>query len=65
MDYKDLQVFISIAAQQNLGRASQQLHASPSTLSRRLARMEQEAGAILFKRDAQPLVLTPAGELFR
>ena len=65
MDYKDLQVFLSLSSLQHLGKASQQLHMSASTLSRRLARMEEEAGAQLFSRDSSPLQLTPAGELFR
>lgn len=65
MDYKDLRVFLSICSLQHLGRAGQQLHMSPSTLSRRLARMEEEAGAKLIDRDSSPLQLTAAGELFR
>ena len=50
MDYKDLQSFISLASMLHLGRAAEQLHMSPSTLSRRLARMEQEVGAPLISR---------------
>lgn len=65
MDYKDLQVFLSISTLQHLGKASLQLHMSASTLSRRLARMEEEAGAQLVTRDTTPLQLTAAGELFR
>ncbi len=65
MDYKDLQVFLSLSNVLHLGKASAQLHMSPSTLSRRLARMEEEAGALLLTRDSSPLQLTPAGELFR
>lgn len=38
---------------------------SASTLSRRIVRMEEEAGAQLLNRDRGPLTLTPAGELFR
>lgn len=65
MDYKDLQSFISLASMLHLGRAAEQLHMSPSTLSRRLARMEQEVGAPLISRDRAPLSLTTAGERFR
>ena len=65
MDYKDLQVFLTLCSQQHLGKAAQQLHTSASTLSRRLARMEEEAGAQMFNRDTSPMQLTPAGELFR
>jgi LysR family positive regulator for ilvC len=65
MDYKDLRVFLAVSAAQNLGRAGQQLHMSASTLSRRLTKMEEEAGASLLNRERGPLTLTPAGELFR
>ncbi|MDF1764337.1 MAG: HTH-type transcriptional activator IlvY [Oleibacter sp.] len=65
MDYKDLRVFITVAAAQHLGRAGQQLHLSASTLSRRVTRMEEEVGALLLNRDSGPLTLTPAGEIFR
>lgn len=65
MDYKDLRVFLAVSAAQNLARAGQQLHMSASTLSRRVTRMEEEAGAQLLNRDRGPLTLTPAGELFR
>jgi len=65
MDYKDLRVFLAVSAAQNLGRAGQELHMSASTLSRRLTKMEEEAGATLLNRERGPLTLTPAGELFR
>lgn len=65
MDYKDLQIFLSIAECQNLGRASEAQHMSASSLSRRLAKMEQTLGTQLIARDTQPLQLTFAGEQFR
>ena len=65
MDYKDLQIFLSIAECQHLGRASDSLHMSASSLSRRLAKMEHTLGVQLLTRDTQPLHLTLAGEQFR
>lgn len=65
MEYKDLQVFLSLCSLLHLGKASQQLHMSASTLSRRLARMEEAVGAQLFVRDTSPMQLTAAGEQFR
>lgn len=64
MDYKDLQIFLMVCDILHLGRASTQLHMSPSTLSRRLTRMEEEVGAQLIVRDSSPLQITPAGERF-
>ncbi|MFC3681722.1 HTH-type transcriptional activator IlvY [Bacterioplanoides pacificum] len=65
MDYKDLQSFLSLCSHLHLGKASEELHMSPSTLSRRLARMEEEVGATLLIRETSPLSLTHAGEQFR
>lgn len=65
MDYRDLQIFLTIAECQHLGRASESLHLSASSLSRRLAKMEQSIGAQLINRDTIPLELTYAGEQFR
>lgn len=65
MEYRDLQAFLTLCSTLHLGRAAEQLHMSPSTLSRRLARMEEEAGTVLVNRDSTPLVLTSAGERFR
>ena len=65
MDYKDLQSFLSLCSHLHLGKASEELHMSPSTLSRRLARMEEEVGALLLVRETSPLSLTHAGEQFR
>lgn len=64
MDYKDLQSFLVLASIAHLSKAAEQLHMSPSSLSRRLARMEQETGAQLLDRQASPLILTPAGQKF-
>lgn len=65
MNYKDLRIFLAVSAAQNLARAGQQLHMSASTLSRRITKMEEEAGAVLLNRERGPLTLTQAGELFR
>lgn len=65
MDYKDLRIFLAVSAAQNLARAGQELHMSASTLSRRITKMEEEAGAVLLNRERGPLTLTQAGELFR
>lgn len=65
MDYKDLQVFLSVCSLQHLGRASEQMYMSASTLSRRLTRMEEEVGVQLLERNVTPIQLTFAGEQFR
>ena len=64
MNYRDLQVFLTLADLGNMGRAAEQLHMSASTLSRRLVRMEEAVGATLVSRETQPLALTEAGQRF-
>ncbi|MFL0808229.1 MAG: HTH-type transcriptional activator IlvY [Oceanobacter sp.] len=64
MNYRDLQMFLTLTSIGNMGRAAEQLHMSPSTLSRRLAAMEREMGISLIARDSQPLSLTEAGRRF-
>lgn len=65
MDYKDLQAFLALCSHLHIGRASEQLHMSASTLSRRLAKIEAELGCVLMLRDTSPLSLTREGEQFR
>lgn len=65
MEYKDLEVFIQLAEHQHLGTVAQLVHCSPSTLSRRLKRMEQQVGADLFERDGTRLKITAEGEAFK
>ena len=65
MEYKDLEVFIQLAEHQHLGVVSQLVHCSPSTLSRRLKRMEESIGCNLFNRQGTRLHLTDEGDQFR
>ena len=65
MEYKDLEVFVQLAEHQHLGVVSQFVHCSPSTLSRRLKRMEKSVGSLLFDREGTRLRLTEEGELVR
>lgn len=65
MEYKDLNIFLSVSNVLHLGKASAELHMSASTLSRRISRMEEEVGAQLFVRESSPIQLTQAGEQFR
>lgn len=65
MEYKDLELFNQLVEAGNLDKASQYCHLSPSTLSRRLKRMEEEAGARLFVRDSNPWQLTSQGVAFQ
>ena len=62
MDSEGLRLFVHLARSLHFGRTSRECHVSPSALSRTIQRLEQEAGAPLFRRDSRHVELTPAGE---
>lgn len=64
MDFHEMEAFVALARQQNFGRAAQTVHASPSALSRLIARLEQELGAALVLRGPRQTELTEAGRAF-
>lgn len=59
-----LQTFIEVARVEHLGRAAEALQADPSTVSRKIARLEQEVGVPLFERVGRAIRLTQAGVRF-
>jgi DNA-binding transcriptional LysR family regulator len=62
VDSKQLECFIVVAEELNLGRAAARLHMSQPPLTRRIQRLEREIGAALFRRHAGGMSLTEAGE---
>ncbi len=64
MDFDDLNIFLHLADSRNFSKTAAQKHTSPSTLSRRIQRMEEELGQTLLLRDNRQVSLTPAGEIF-
>ncbi|MDA0747040.1 MAG: HTH-type transcriptional activator IlvY [bacterium] len=65
MDFRDLKLFIHLADTLHFGQTSRAGHVSPSTLSRVVQRLEEEAGCTLFERDRRHVRLTVAGGRFR
>lgn len=64
MELRALQQFIHLAESLHFGQTSEALHVSPSTLSRTIQRLEQEAKIILFERDNRSVTLTEAGKAY-
>jgi LysR family transcriptional regulator, transcriptional activator of the cysJI operon len=66
MNFSGLQTFLTIVQTKNLTKASEILHATPSTVSYRLKILEQELGVELVERSkgASQVRLTPSGENF-
>jgi DNA-binding transcriptional LysR family regulator len=61
----DLDLFLCLATHGSLNKAAQKLRLPKSTVSRRLAALEEALGASLFVRDAGGLALTHAGATLR
>ncbi|MES2957296.1 MAG: LysR family transcriptional regulator [Pseudomonadota bacterium] len=64
MQLDDLSLFLRLAHVQSLSEAARQLDQTPSSVSARLKRMEEELGVRLVERTTRLLRLTPEGERF-
>jgi len=65
LDLNDLRVFDKVASAKGFAAAARALGLPKSTVSRCVARLEEELGARLFHRNTREVVLTPAGEELR
>jgi DNA-binding transcriptional LysR family regulator len=61
---EDIAWFLAVVREGSFGRAATSLLVSQPAVSERIARLEREAGAPLFRRSARGATLTPAGEAF-
>ncbi|GIX21977.1 MAG: HTH-type transcriptional regulator HdfR [Gammaproteobacteria bacterium] len=64
MDIALLKTFLAVHRERHFGRAARALHLTQSTVSARIALLEQRLGVRLFERDRHNIRLTPAGERF-
>ncbi len=60
-----VEVFIATAEERSITAAARRLDASPSAVSQQLTNLEGALGVTLLQRNARPVLLTPAGEIFR
>ncbi|TDO54504.1 DNA-binding transcriptional LysR family regulator [Kribbella sp. VKM Ac-2527] len=65
MELRQLQSFVVVADELNVGRAATRLHLTQPSLSRQIAALERDLGVELFARVRKRFVLTAAGESFR
>jgi DNA-binding transcriptional LysR family regulator len=65
MELRQLRYFLALARTLNFTRAAEEMHIAQPPLSRQIAHLEEELGVALVDREARPMRLTPAGELFR
>ncbi|MRW84169.1 LysR family transcriptional regulator [Pseudoduganella sp. FT26W] len=61
MEWSDIRVFLQVARSGRMAEASRLLRMDDSTISRRIARLERDAGVVLFDRAAKRLNLTEEG----
>ena len=64
MHLDDLGLFLRVAQTLSLSEAARQLDQTPSAVSARLKRIEEELGVRLVERTTRSLRLTPEGERF-
>jgi DNA-binding transcriptional LysR family regulator len=65
LDWDDLRFFLAIARHNTLSAAAKHLQVTQSTVSRRLASLQEKMGVRLLQRAADGYVLTLAGESIR
>ena len=62
MNLVDLRIFACVARHPSLGAAAQELHLTPSAVSKALRRLEGDLDTVLFDRSAKQLVLNTSGQ---
>lgn len=63
-DIHDLQIFARIVAAGSMSAAGRELGVSPAVVSKRIRRLEERLGTLLFQRTTRQLALTEAGQGF-
>jgi DNA-binding transcriptional LysR family regulator len=62
MNWDDIKVFLEVARSERLSEAGKRLNIDPSTISRRLHKLEENVACKLFERTVDGHILTPEGE---
>jgi DNA-binding transcriptional LysR family regulator len=65
METFELRYFVAVAQTENIHRASEALHVSPSSLSKAISRLEEELSVQLFRRENKNIKLTEEGRLLQ
>lgn len=65
MDFAELRVFLTVAAERSFSRAAAKLHRTQPAVSQAVRRLEEEIGERLFDRSSKDGTLTEAGRVLR
>ncbi|MBA2404110.1 MAG: LysR family transcriptional regulator [Bdellovibrionales bacterium] len=65
METFELRYFLGVARTQNIHQASEELHVSPGSLSKAIARLEEELNVKLFSREGRNIRLNEQGRLLQ
>lgn len=60
-----IESFLAVAEEGAISAAARRLGVSPSAISQQITGIEAALGAVLLDRSSRPMVLTPAGSMFR
>ena len=60
-----IETFLAVADEGAISAAARRLGVSPSAISQQITGLEAALGAVLLDRSARPIILTPAGAMFR
>lgn len=62
VSWNDLRAFLAVSVHGSMNRAAEELGESQPTIGRRMRRLEQHSGLVLFQRGPNRILLTAAGE---
>ncbi|MFG1680004.1 LysR family transcriptional regulator [Nonomuraea sp. NPDC049269] len=65
MELRDIEIFLTLAAELHFGRTAERLHVTPARISQAIKKQERQIGALLFDRTSRTVRLTPVGEQLR
>ncbi|MDO3701737.1 LysR substrate-binding domain-containing protein [Micromonospora sp. C28SCA-DRY-2] len=65
MEFRDIEIFLTLAEELHFGRTAQRLHISQARVSQAIKAQERRIGAALFDRTSRVVTLTPVGKQLR
>ena len=63
MDFKQLEVFVSVVKHESFSKAARELFLTQPTVSSHIQNLEKELDTVLLNRNNKTIKLTPSGEI--